>query len=111
MVTATRSQAADTRAERDLLDRCILPTVGGLYVESLTPATVRDWYSKLDGNKAWQRAHAYVLLRTICSTAVHDDLLSANPCRIRGTGQAPKRSTDTEPATPEELAAISRCHA
>lgn len=91
---------------RDLLDRCILPTVGGLYVESLTPATVRDWYSKLDGNKARQRAHAYALLRTICSTAVHDDLLSANPCRIRGAGQAPRRSTETEPATPEELAAI-----
>jgi integrase len=91
---------------RDLLDRQILPTLGALRVDKLTPAIVRDWHSKLDVDKPRQRAHAYALLRTVCTTAVHDDLLPANPCRIRGAGQAPKRKTVTEPATPDELAVI-----
>lgn len=90
---------------RDLLDRRILPTLGRHRVDKLTPAVVRDWYSKLDANKPRQRAHAYALLRTICTTAVHDELLAANPCRIRGAGQA-KRASETVPATPAELAAI-----
>jgi hypothetical protein len=44
-----------------------------------------------------------MLLKTICGTAVADDLLTANPCRIRGAGQASK----TEPATLEELAELT----
>ncbi len=90
---------------RDLLERRILPGLGHHQVGELAPAVVRDWYSKLDANKPRQRAHAYALLRTICTTAVHDELLSANPCRIRGGGQA-KRASETEPATLDELALI-----
>lgn len=90
---------------RDLLDRRILPPLGALHVDQLAPALVRDWYSRLDPSKPRQRAHAYALLRTICTTAVTDELLAANPCRIRGGGQA-KRASDTEPATLEELATI-----
>ncbi len=89
----------------DLLDRRILPPLGDLHVDQITPALVRDWYSRLDASKPRQRAHAYVLLRTVCTTAVADELLAANPCRIRGGGQA-KRASETEPATLEELATI-----
>ena len=46
-----------------------------------------------------------MLLKTICATAVADDLLPANPCRIRGAGQA-KRVSKTEPASLDELAAL-----
>jgi integrase len=46
-----------------------------------------------------------MLLKTICATAVADDLLPANPCRIRGAGQA-KRVSRTEPASLDELAAL-----
>ena len=90
---------------RDLLDRRILPPLGDLRVDQITPALVRDWYSRLDASKPRQRAHAYALLRTVCSAAVSDELLAANPCRIRGGGQA-KRASETEPATLEELATI-----
>lgn len=90
---------------RDLLDRRILPVLGGTPVGKLAPALIRDWHSRLDPSKPRQRAHAYALVRTICTTAVHDDLLSANPCRIRGAGQA-KRASETEPATLDELATI-----
>jgi integrase len=31
-------------------------------------------------------AKAYSLLRAVCATAVDDELLSRNPCRIRGAG-------------------------
>ena len=91
---------------RDLLDRRVLPGLGQLPVSALTPAIVRDWYARLDANKPRQRAHAYALLRTICTTAVQDELLAANPCRIRGAGQPPARSVKIEPATPEELSVI-----
>jgi integrase len=90
---------------RDLLERQILPLLGRHQAGELTPAVVRDWYSMLDVGKSRQRAHAYALLRTICTTAVGDELLSANPCRIRGAGQA-KRAGETEPATLDELAVI-----
>ena len=96
-----------TALYRDLLDRRILPTLGGHRVDKLTPAIVRDWYSRLPAGKPRQRAHAYAVLRTICTTAVDDELLPVNPCRIRGAGQAPKRATQTEPATPAELAVIA----
>jgi integrase len=36
-----------------------------------------------------------------------DDLLTANPCRLRGAGQAPARTAPAEPATPDELDAIA----
>lgn len=90
---------------RDLLERRILPPLGQHQIGELTPAVVRDWYAKLDDSKPRQRAHAYALLRTICTTAVGDELLSANPCHIRGAGQA-KRASETEPATLDELAVI-----
>ena len=53
---------------RDLLGRQILPPLGGHQIGGLRPAVVRDWYSTLDEGKPRQRAHAYALLRTICTT-------------------------------------------
>ena len=43
------------------------------------------------------RSHAYGLLRTILGTAVTEDILAANPCRIRGAG-ATKRAKTIKPA-------------
>ncbi len=66
---------------------------------------VREWHAKTAVDTPTLRAHAYMLVKTICATAVHDALLLANPCRIRGAGQA-KRVSKTEPAAREELDAI-----
>ena len=44
------------------------------------------------------RAHAYGLLRTILATAVVDEKIVANPCRIRSAGVT-KRARNIEPAT------------
>lgn len=73
-------------------------------VAPLDPASIR---SAMAGSApGWAaNAHAYALLKGICATAVHDDLLAANPGRVRGAGQA-KRASRTEPATLDELAVI-----
>jgi integrase len=52
------------------------------------------------------RAHAYGLLRTILGTAVADDVIASNPCRIRGAGQA-TRARQIRPATLPELEVIA----
>jgi integrase len=88
-----------------LLDRHILPTLGAFPLRKLTPAAVREWHAKTAPNAPTVRAHAYALLKTICATAVADDVLPANPCRIRGAGQA-RRASRTEPAPLDELATI-----
>ena len=50
---------------------------------------VREWTREAPGETGpTQRAHAYSLLRTILNTAVADDLIPANPCRVRGAGSA-----------------------
>jgi integrase len=90
---------------RKLLDRLILPTLGATPLRKLTPALVREWHARTAVDTPTARAHAYGLLKTICSTAVSDDLIAANPCRIRGAGQA-QRVSQTEPAALDELAVI-----
>lgn len=90
---------------RKLLDQHILPTWRTVPVRRLSPAAVREWHAKTATGTPTVRAHAYMLLKSICGTAVIDDLLPANPCRIRGGGQA-KRVSKTEPATLDELTAL-----
>ncbi|MGI8445964.1 MAG: tyrosine-type recombinase/integrase [Streptosporangiaceae bacterium] len=87
---------------RKLLDRLILPTLGVVSLRRLNPLLVRDWYATLDTTTPTLRAHAYSLLKAVCATAVADDLMTANPCRIRSAGQA-KRASSTQAATLAEL--------
>ncbi|MGI8680862.1 MAG: tyrosine-type recombinase/integrase [Mycobacteriales bacterium] len=88
-----------------LLADLILPALGGLKLSRITPARVRGWYVALDAGTPTRRAHAYGLLRTIVGTAVADELLDSNPCRIRGAGHA-RRKVRIEPATLPELERI-----
>lgn len=90
---------------RDLLDRFILPGLGDRLLGEVTPVDVRLWHASVDSRRPTQRAHAYALLRTIMNTALADDLIKANPCRIPGAGQA-KRTRPIEPATLAELETI-----
>ena len=90
---------------RKVLDQLILPALGEYPLRKLTPAIVRQWHARTAADRPTYRAHAYQLLRTICQTAVADDLIVANPCRIRGAGRT-ERVSKTEPATLDELATI-----
>jgi integrase len=87
---------------RRLLDRFILPACGDVSLRDITPQVVRTWHSGLDSSRPTQRAHTYSLLRSILSTAVTDEILASNPCRVRGAGSA-KRVRSIEPATLGEL--------
>ncbi len=74
---------------------------------AITPAAVREWNAKLRTSTGpTQRAHAYSQLRTILNTAVADEVIPANPCRVRGAGRS-KRARKIEPATLGELEAIA----
>ena len=54
---------------------------------AIKPKDVRDWYAKTLADKPTMRSHAYSLLRTIMASAVNDELIDANPCRIAGAGR------------------------
>lgn len=89
----------------DLLERHIGPTLDEVPLRKITPEVVARWHAKASPGKPTMRAHAYSLVRTILNDAVRADLITVNPCRIRGAGQA-KRAGKTRPATPEELATV-----
>jgi integrase len=60
---------------------------------------VRAWRAELiaEGTAATMVAKAYRLLRAVLNTAVDDELIRRNPCRIKGAGteRAPERPTAT----------------
>jgi integrase len=85
----------------------VYPTFGDVSVAAITPPDVRAWHvgmGKRTGPTA--RAHAYGLLRTILNTAVADELIAANPCRVRGGGSA-RRVKRIKPATLAELEVLT----
>lgn len=91
-----------------LLDGFILPEFGATPLPSITPAAVRTWHVGLSAvTGPTRQAHAYSLLRTIMNTAIEDEIIGSNPCRVRGAGQS-KRARKIEPATLPELEAIAR---
>lgn len=95
-----------TRAEYVRLIEHLLPTFGSTRLDSITREDVRSWYMGMGSGRPSARAHSYALLRSILNTAVDDELLTANPCRIRGAGQAPSRA-GIRPATLDELQKIA----
>lgn len=90
---------------RGLLAGHLYPTLGGMQLDQITPAAVRGWHARLDTGPT-RRAHAYSLLRTILNTAVADEVITANPCRLRGAGQS-RRVKDIRPATLDQLARLA----
>jgi integrase len=90
---------------RHVLDRLILSTLGDKPLKALTPVVVRQWHADLGLKTPTLRAHAYALLRTILGSAVHDGLIAANPCHIRGGGNS-KRVHKIKPLTLPELEAL-----
>ncbi len=90
---------------RYLLDDHVLPTLGALPVKAVTPAAVRTWHAQLDTGPT-AKVHAYALLKSILGTAVDDEMLATNPCRVRGASRV-KRAREIHPATLDELATIT----
>ncbi|WP_242511294.1 tyrosine-type recombinase/integrase [Pengzhenrongella frigida] len=91
---------------RRQLDKELIKTWGDRTLSSIAPADVRDWHALLLPKRPTERAHIYSLLRTILGTAVADDVIPANPCRVRGAGQT-RRAKPIKPATLPELTALT----
>jgi integrase len=73
---------------------------------AIKPKDVRAWYEVTLVDRPTMRSHAYSLLRTIMASAVVDELIDANPCRIVGAGRA-KRVHKIRPASVEELGVLT----
>lgn len=68
--------------------RTIEPELGKRKLRSLRPETIREWHAELVTTKGQdQGAKAYRLLHAVLATAVADEIIRLNPCRIRGAGQ------------------------
>jgi len=85
-----------------LLDRYILPELGPVELGELSPREVRTWHAELlrRGRPGPVTvAKAYRLLRTICETAVSDEMIGRNPCNIKGAAveHSPERPVLTVP--------------
>ncbi|MDX3313547.1 site-specific integrase [Streptomyces sp. ME08-AFT2] len=81
-----------------LLRLHILPTFGAKDLDEISPPSIRTWRAeRLKVTGATTVAKSYRLLKAILQTAVDDDLLRTNPCRIKGAGkeEADERPTAT----------------
>lgn len=89
---------------RRLLKAKIYPTFGDTELKNITKDDVAAWYRTMTKTPT-EQASAYALLRTILTTAVEDERITANPCRIKGAGKAPVRHR-VEMVTGEQLAQL-----
>lgn len=80
--------------------------LGGVALAALTPAQVRTWRSSLEPAFPTRNAGAYGLLRTIMNTAVNDELVEANPCKVRG-GAVKHRKHEPVALSPNEIRAVA----
>jgi integrase len=101
----TRNLRPRTRESyEDQLRLRILPGLGRMPLGKITPQEVRAWHSALMAQaEKRDKGHrsvssAYRVLRAILNTAVQDEILSRNPCQIRGasTDRPTHRQTVSE---------------
>ena len=73
-----------------LMRSYLSPVLGPLVIDTITPSVVRTWWSQLPADKPTVRARSYALLKAIMNTAVADEVIDSNPCRIRGAANTPR---------------------
>lgn len=104
---AGRPIKARTREHyQSILDDHLLEIFGNRQLSAISPKDVREWYAQTLTDRPTMRSHAYSLLRTIMGSAINDELVDANPCRIVGAGRA-RRVHKIRPASVGELAAVA----
>ncbi|MFJ8868337.1 tyrosine-type recombinase/integrase [Streptomyces sp. NPDC102473] len=86
-----RDYAATTRERNGSALRLhILPTFADVVLSEITTPQIRRWRAGLleSGVGEATVAKAYQILRAIMNTAVDDEVIQRNPCRIKGAGAA-----------------------
>ncbi|MGK4907024.1 tyrosine-type recombinase/integrase [Streptomyces albus] len=92
---------------RRLLRLHLLPTFEVYDLDEITPPRVRAWRTerlKTTGAKTTV-AKSYRLLKAIMETAVDDELIRRNPCRIKGAGK--EKAAERRVATVTQVDAIA----
>ncbi len=104
---AQRNLKPNTRIHyRWLLGSHIFPTFAEASLQSISTATVRAWHANVNTGRT-AKAHCYALLKSILSAAVEDELITVNPCRIKGVASKADRRREIRPASLAELEAIT----
>ncbi|WP_327682048.1 tyrosine-type recombinase/integrase [Streptomyces sp. NBC_00467] len=100
------SQTTDELYRR-LLRLHLLPTFEALDLDEITAPRVRSWRSeRLDCTGAETTvAKSYRLLKAILETAVEDELIRRNPCRIRAAGK--EAAAERPVATVDQVDALA----
>jgi integrase len=114
----TRPGLKDSTRHQYAIDlrRHIEPYLGDRLLDRIEPDVVRRWYVTLGGDlraalESTGRdgtatvARAYRLLRSILQTAVEDELLVRNPCRLAGAGDP--RSAERPVLSAAEVSALA----
>jgi integrase len=84
----------------------IMPTFENVQIGKVTPSMVRKWHAELSTELGPNTvAKCYRLLRSIFKTAVDDELLARNPCKIEGAGV--EHATERPAATSEQVWALA----
>ncbi len=89
-------------SRREIVAGYLLPTLGRMPIDTITPSVVRTWWSRLPADRPTVRARSCALLKAVMNTAVADEVIDSSPCRIRGAANTP-RAREIRPATIEEL--------
>lgn len=90
---------------RYLLDDYLLPTFGDRSLGGFNPSDVRAWHAGEAAEHSVTAAKAYRLLRSILNTAVTDEIIVRNPCRVKGAGV--EKSSERPVASVAEVEALA----
>ena len=99
---ATRELKPSTIREYSRTLTSLVAAFGKMPLDEIAAVDIRTWYARLDPTKKTARAHKYTLLHTVLSTAVEEELIEVNPCRIRAASVT-RRARRIEPASLDEL--------
>jgi integrase len=95
-----------TREQYELLIKNKLkPTFGQRELAKITPLLVRSWYADIAVKTPGTARSAYRLLKAIFNTAILDDLILKNPCRVKGGGT--DRVTERRIPNVDQVAALT----
>jgi hypothetical protein len=82
------------------------PAFGQRELSKTTPVMVRSWYAELAARTPGVVRSSYRLLKAIFNTAITDDLVLKNPCRVKGG--ATDRVTDRRIPDVKQVAALTQ---
>jgi integrase len=91
---------------QDILDAHLVPAFGLRPLGAITAADIRSWHTTTLTGRPTLRSHAYSLLASILGSAVRDEIIAANPCRIVGAGRT-QRVHKIRPATVDEITTLT----